>query len=324
VIEALAPAVGRAPAQDAGLLIDTAAVTLFTPWSRPLVHLGLEIVVVGVGLGTLAHALRAHRRGELLPLFTFATILVYGLTMELLSYNFLDNFEHAQFSVMFYHRKLPLYVTAVYPALLYTGIAMARRLQFPRWAEGFAAGLLVVAMDVPFDVAGPSVGWWRWSATDPLLAARWCGVPVTSYYWHLAFGGALAALTTAIAPHLHTTKGLLLSFPAALMTIVVGVITFLPLHGLAALGVSHGAVVACAWAVCLTISIAAPRRSVASGDVLLFALVATFYAFHAIVAATALRPAHQVFVFAAMVFTAAVNVAGHVSFRARHERAAAR
>ncbi|MCA9248498.1 MAG: hypothetical protein KDA42_15340, partial [Planctomycetales bacterium] len=115
--------------------------------------------------------------------------------MEVVSYNAVDNFAHGQFTVMFYDHQLPLYVTAVYPVLLYTGIATARRLGLPPLAEALAAGVLIVAMDVPFDVVGPEAGWWRWFDGHGEIAARWLGVPVTSYYWHFAFGGILAALT---------------------------------------------------------------------------------------------------------------------------------
>jgi hypothetical protein len=312
------------PTRDVGLVLDTAVVTLYTPWSRPVVHLALEVVVITLGVLTLVHALRARREGDLLPLFTWTTILVYGLAMEFVSYNFIDNFVHAQFSVMFYHRKLPLYITAVYPVLLYIGIATARRFRFPLWAEGLAAGLLIVALDVPFDVLGPNLGWWSWSDTDPRLAYRWCGVPVTSYFWHLAFGGVLAALTTAIGTHLRTTRQLALALPAALMTMVLGVVAFLPLHGLAAVGVSHGTVVGSALSLCLAILLLAPKRILATADVLLLALAAAFYAFHAIVAVGALSVTHLTFVFAVTAFALTVNFAGHRPAYARaRERGAA-
>jgi hypothetical protein len=212
---------------------------------------------------------------------------------------------------MFYHHKLPLYVTAVYPALLYTGIATARRFHFPPWAEGFAAGLLIVALDVPFDVVGPSVGWWKWSAHDPQLAYRWCGVPVTSYYWHLAFGGILAALTTAIGPHLHRPRQLLLALPAALLTIVLGVISFLPLHGLAAIGVSHGIVVACAWVICAVILVVAPKRRSESPDRLLLTFPLVFLALQVAVGVSALAIAPLAFVLGAASFSLVVNAAVH-------------
>jgi hypothetical protein len=311
------------PTPDSGLLLDTATVTLYTPWSRPPVHLALEVVVVALGVLTLVHALRARREHGLAPLFTWVTIFTYGVAMEILSYHFIENFVHAQFSVMFHRRQLPLYVTAVYPTLLYTGIATARRFHFPLWAEGFAAGLLIVAMDVPFDVVGPSVGWWSWSRTDPLLAYRWCGVPVTSYYWHLAFGGILAALTRAIAPHVRTARQLVLALPAALMTIVLGVVAFLPLHGLAAIGVSHGVVVAGAWALCFAVLVVAPKKRAATPDLLLVSLPATFYALHLVVAVGTVPATHLGFVLAAAGFALAVNVAAHGTAFPRAKRVAA-
>lgn len=297
---------------DSGIVLDTVPITIATPWSRPPVHLALETVIVAIGVATLVHALRARRAGDSLPLFTWTTILVYGVVMELLSYNFVDNFIHAQFSVMFYHRKLPLYVTAVYPTLLYLGIATARRFHFPRWAEGFAAGLLIVLLDVPFDVTGPVVKWWSWSPIDPLLSARWCGVPVTSYFWHMAFGGILAVLTSSIAPHVRTTHQLVLSsFPAALLTIVLGVIAFLPLHGLAAIGVPHGVTTACALAICAAILVAAQKEITMNPDRFLLAMVATFYLFHLAVALFSVPPTHLVFVVGATIFASAVNAFAH-------------
>jgi hypothetical protein len=162
-------------------------------------------------------------------------------TTEIVSDNPVDNFAHGQFTVMFYDRQLPLYVTAVYPVLLYTGIATARRLGLRPVAEGFASGLFIVALDVPFDLAGPRLGWWRWFDTDPNIAYRWAGVPVTSFYWHFAFGGILAALTARAARR--TTPSPWLALPLAAATIVLGVMAFAPFHGLAALGVSHGVIV---------------------------------------------------------------------------------
>src|SRR5687768_17151203 len=97
-------------------------VHVYAPWTRPLVHVMLEVVVLACATLAFVHAWRAFRRGDRVPLFTYAVIFTYGLIMEIVSYNFVKNFTHAQFTVMFYGRQLPLYVTAVYPAMLYAGI----------------------------------------------------------------------------------------------------------------------------------------------------------------------------------------------------------
>lgn len=232
------------------VLIDSPYFTLYNPFYQPLSFLCLEVVVIACAVLTLLHALKGYRAGEGSRLFTWWTIFVYGLIMEIASYNALDNFVHGQFTVMFYHRKLPLYISVLYPLFLYTSIYTIERLRLSRLAYPFVVGFMIVVMDYPFDVIGPAAGWWSWSDTDPVLAYRWHGVPVTSYYWHLAFGGTLAGLTRQLQPYTNTLARrelgsgrfwkLLLSLPVSLATIVIGVLLFLPFHGLKSLGVRDG------------------------------------------------------------------------------------
>jgi len=266
--------------------IDTAAVTIHDPATRPASLLGLEIVVVGLAALTFWHAVRAHRRGDRAALLTWVTIVVYGVVMEIASYNFIDNFAHAQFTVMFYHRLLPLYVTAIYPVLLYIGIATARRLGLPPLAEGCAAGALIVAMDAPFDVVGPAAGWWVWFDTDPNIAYRWLGVPVTSYYWHMTFGGALAVVTAVAAARSRRPAGprLWLAAPLAVATIAVGLVQFVPFHLLKAAGLRDGVIVAGALITSAAVAITARRARVPGVDGMLLLAWLVFYGFHAVVA----------------------------------------
>ena len=50
--------------------------------------------------------------------------LMCGVVMEVLTYNTVDNFSHAQFTVMLYHKKLPLYVVTREGQV--AGVAFAR------------------------------------------------------------------------------------------------------------------------------------------------------------------------------------------------------
>jgi hypothetical protein len=261
-------------------VVDGAFVTLRSPLAEPPSFLVLELVVLAAGILGYLHARRALISRDRGPLFTWLTIFVYGLAMELLSYNFVDNFTHGQFTVMFYHRKLPLYVTTVYPALLYTAIATARRLRPSRRAEPFVAGLLIVAMDVPFDILGPVSGWWSWSDHDPVLAFRWLGVPVTSYYWHFAFGGILAALTRAVTPRVTSGPRFLLALPVAALTIVLGVVSFVPFHVLKARGVADGTIVAGLLAIGAVVTVLARKERPSGRDALLLAVPVLFYGAH--------------------------------------------
>jgi hypothetical protein len=198
--------------------------------------------------------------------------------------------------------------------MLYAGIMTARRLGLRPAYEGFAAGLLIVAMDMPFDICGPIVKWWSWSDTDPNVAVRWLDVPVTSYYWHLTFGGILATLTTLIGRRVRTmSRLLLLTLPVSLLVIVLGVLGFQPFHGLAALGVPQGVLVAAALCGSLAVGALAQRRLSQEPDRLLLAIPALFYAFHLIVAfrfATS-SPLKLAAILSVTAFAAAVNLFVH-------------
>jgi len=268
-------------------LVDTFFITLRAPWSVRPSALGLEVTVVACGVLALLHALRERRRGDGLPLFTWLASFTYGIVMEVVSYNFIKSFAHGPFCVMFYRAQLPLYVVTVYPVLQYTGIVTARRLRSGIVAQAFTAGLLIVAMDIPFDMLGPTQGWWSWSDTDPNIAARWYGVPVTSYYWHLAFGGILAALTRALgrwgADPRRPLRGVALALPVSVLVIVLGVISFLPFHFLKARGVPDGAIVA-GLVVVSSIVFALSRRATVAPGASLLAIPVLFYAYHLVVA----------------------------------------
>ncbi len=271
-------------------LLDTAFVTLHAPWSVGLSFLGLEITVVLCGVLALLHALGERRRGDGAPLFIWGASFTYGILMELLSYNFLTSFAHGQFTVMFYRHQLPLYVVTLYPVLQYTSIVTARRLRTGLVPQVFLAGLLIVAMDFPFDILGPTQGWWVWSASDPNMAFRWHDVPVTSYYWHLAWGGILAGLTRVFGRFGGDVRRpwriAALALPIAVMTIVLGVISFLPFHFLKARGVPDGTIVAGLFGVGLVVVFASRKAApeIPPRDTRLLAIPVLFYAYHLLVA----------------------------------------
>jgi len=223
-------------------IVSSQFLTIYDPTTRPLSFVALEVFVLVAGAWTLRHALRARARGDRAALLTWLTIFVYGLAMEAISYEAVQNFAHGQFTVMFYDRQLPLYIITVYPVLLYTGIWAARKLGLGPIATALASGVCIVALDVPFDIAGPRAGWWYWFGDDPNIAVRWLGVPVTSFYWHLCFGAILSGLTARAARDRMPSGWL--AFPIAAAVIVLGVISFLPFHGLAALGVGQRTIVA--------------------------------------------------------------------------------
>jgi hypothetical protein len=261
-------------------LVDTRVVTLHDPTTLPASFVGLELVVLAGAALTLHHPLAARRRGDRTALLTWITIVIYGLAMEVLAYNLVDNFAHGQLTVMFYDRQLPLYVVGIYPVLLYGGIAAARQLGLAPRVEPIAAGLLIVTLDAPFDVVGPALGWWRWFDGDATVAVRWLGVPVTSYLWHFAFGAILAALTAAAG---RRGAGPAWALPLALATIGLGVVAFLPFHLGVALGLDDGVIVG-AVLLAATALVVAARRRAPRHDRALLGLWLGFYGYHLAVA----------------------------------------
>ena len=277
-------------------LVDTTYLTIYDPRTRPASFLGIEALMVVCAALTLAHALRARRRGDGGALFAWASIFVYGVCLEIASYNAFPSFTHGQFTVMFYHRKLPLYISAFYPTILYTGQRTVRRLGLSRWAEPLVVGLAIVALDFPFDTVGPDAGWWAWDMSDPDVHYRWFGVPVTSYYWHLTWGAILAAICRWAEPRMKALASpgsalrfarLALAFPVAGATMALGRGAFLPFDLLVPLGVPDGAIVVAALAVSLAL-LALGRRAPAAEergrDAILLAIPYAFFAFHLLVA----------------------------------------
>jgi hypothetical protein len=320
-----------------GVLVDTTYLTIYDPTTRPASFLGLETVVLACGVLTFLHALRARRRGDGGALFAWTSIFVYGVALEILSYNAFPSFVHGQFTVMLYHRKLPFYITAVYPVLIYTADRTVRRLGLSRLVEPLVVGFTIVTIDFPFDVVGPDAGWWAWDMHDPNVHDRWYGVPVTSYYWHLTWGAILTALCRWMEPRMKALAEpgparrfarLLYAFPIAAGTMALGRAAFLPFDVLGPRGVSGGAIVLAAFGVALALLAFGRRAPEAdrAADRMLLAIPCAFYGFHAIVAIASFGrvadPVGKMAVVAgATAFAIALNVAAHR--RVANERALA-
>ncbi|XP_054290726.1 uncharacterized protein LOC129005755 [Macrosteles quadrilineatus] len=140
------------------------------------------------GILTLLHALRGRGR---LPYLWLATLL-HGLVVESLCYVLpdVDNFWHSQSPLIFLGRRLPIHIIFLYPCFIYQASIAAAQLKLPRWAEPFAVGLLVVLIDIPYDIVSVKFVHWSWHDTDPNIADRHYWVPWNSYYFHLTFAAS--------------------------------------------------------------------------------------------------------------------------------------
>lgn len=236
---------------------DPTYLALSNPLARPWHFTGLELVMLASLAITLAHAISRARPGERWHLFQWLVAFLYGVAMELIAFNYLNNYDHAQFTIQLYHRKLPFYVVCLYPTLHYVGIELVQRWKLSVVSEALLTGFAICLLDIPFDVAGIAVGWWRWSSSDPILAIRWLGVPITSYYWYLIFGAVFALLSRLYRVKLAHRSALWFAIaPVFSIGIIVGgTIGFLPFHGLRALHVPPEAIVAAHLALCAVLAL---------------------------------------------------------------------
>ncbi len=241
---------------------DPTYIAFANPFDRPLHFFGLELVVFACFALTVHHAVSRYRRGDRYHLFQWIVIFAYGVLMELLAFNFFQNYDHGLFSVQLYHRKLPLYVTCIYIVLHYTGLKTVERLKLGAVAEALVVGLAICLLDVPFDIVGVDAGWWKWSASDRDLAFRWLGVPVTSFYWYMLFGAIFALLCRALRKKVEQRSLFAYVVVAPFVgvaIIVLGILGFLPFHGLEALGVGAGTIVLCHALACVAVAFVARR-----------------------------------------------------------------
>mmetsp|Transcript_2906 Transcript_2906/g.4173 ORF Transcript_2906/g.4173 Transcript_2906/m.4173 type:complete len:601 (-) Transcript_2906:1140-2942(-) len=145
---------------------------------------------------TFVHAKRHGGR----YLWLWFAILCHGLTVELVSYwvEPIDNFWHAQATFMFFGRREPLQIILVYPSYLYICAVATQRLRFPELCEGPTLALMVILLDIPYDVMGIKLLWWTWHDTDSNIRDRHYWVPWTSYYFHMTFACAFTLIYNAM------------------------------------------------------------------------------------------------------------------------------
>lgn len=150
----------------------------------------------------------AFSRGGRWPFLILAAI-GHGLFTEYLSYVIpdIDSFWHAQSMIMLLGRRLPFHIVFIcewcYQVIWteFIGFYLSSDVIFYyhaswavsklklkcQYAEHLATALLVVLVDVPFDIVCIKFMHWTWHDTDPNIYDRNFWVPWTSYLFHLSF-----------------------------------------------------------------------------------------------------------------------------------------
>lgn len=158
--------------------------------NQPTFLIGEYVIIICAALA-LIHAVRAGRSNRL----TWVAALIAGTANDVIfmALPVVDTFWQAQATIMITPR-LPLYIPCVYIVFLYWPTVGIRRLGLGRWPAAALTGLVAVVLYAPYDIVGAKFLWWTWHDTDPAIADRLFGAPLSSSLWVLTFTGSFALL----------------------------------------------------------------------------------------------------------------------------------
>jgi len=156
-------------------------------WTMNVVEL---LLLVGALWG-LNFALARYRAGETEYLGCWLASIIFMLAIEVPVYfpELLGAdprsvyFIHNEFTINFFFGRAPLYIMALYPALMFTSYVLVRQTQLalPRHfivSSAIAAGAVHHIFYEIFDHFGPQYGWWIWNYAN--FGATIASVPVGS------------------------------------------------------------------------------------------------------------------------------------------------
>ena len=162
----------------------------------------VEVLLIVGALWGLRHSVVRFKAGEPVYLGFWLASVIFMLALEIPVYfpeklGAPDNalfFIHNEFSVQFFFGRAPLYILALYPAIMYASFALVRQagLFDQRWGALMGAlgvGVVHHVFYEIFDHFGPQYGWWTWNY--PNFTSSLASVPVSSMVG-FAFVGPIA------------------------------------------------------------------------------------------------------------------------------------
>jgi hypothetical protein len=206
-------------------------------WTLPV----LELTVVAGAVLALWWAIRRLRRdGDPVNLVIWFSTVIYLLIVEPPLYFptvfGVDDtigavFAHNVFTVEFIYDRLPLYIVALYPAMMMLAYEIVRSLGVFR-DRGAVIGAVCVGFvhhcfyEI-FDQLGPQLRWWAWNTDNAVNRPMLASVPMSSVLLFATVGPALVALVTQVLVARPHTRGQAMS-PTALVLRTFGVAALIP------------------------------------------------------------------------------------------------
>jgi len=173
--------------------------------------------------GALTTFLHAYLSGKKWVAFWISCVL-NGLLIEAI-FTFIpsiQNFWHSQALIMILGSRIPLHVILSYACLYYCAMVASSRMNLSPWAEIPAVGMIVILLDVPFDLIGVKFVQWTWHETDPNIRDRSYFVPWVSYIFHFIFPAVIFATHRSFVQNKTTLVRVvcstLFSIPVAMVT----------------------------------------------------------------------------------------------------------
>ncbi|MDY6995517.1 MAG: hypothetical protein SW019_02905 [Actinomycetota bacterium] len=196
--DTIASALGDFTCHDAPAIVHLRSPLSLSNMTLPV----LEALMVAVAVAALAHAIRRWRReGDPVNLALWLATVVYLFVIEIPLYfpnvfGVADMlgvvFVHNVFSVQFLFDRLPLYIVALYPAVVSLSYEIVRSLGVFR-DRGVVLGAVCVGFvhhcfyEV-FDQLGPQLRWWAWNTDNPLNHPQLASVPMSSVFIFATLG----------------------------------------------------------------------------------------------------------------------------------------
>lgn len=175
----------------------------------PIIEL---MMVFGAVLALWWSVRRLRRDGDPVNLVLWCATVVYLFVIEIPLYfpnvfgiqDFLGVvFVHNAFTVQFLFDRLPLYIVALYPALITLSYEIVRVLGVFRRRHGAVVGAACVGVvhhvfyEI-FDQLGPQLRWWAWDTENPMNRPMFASVPLTSVVIFAALGPFVVTLLTQL------------------------------------------------------------------------------------------------------------------------------
>jgi hypothetical protein len=177
-------------------------------WTLPV----LELLVVAGAVLALWWAIRRRRRdGDPANIVIWFATVIYLLIVEPPLYfptvfgvdgTIGAVFAHNVFTVQFMYDRLPIYIVALYPAMMMLAYEVVRSLGvFRDWGAVVGAvcvGFVHNCFYEIFDQLGPQLRWWAWNTDNAINRPMLASVPMSSVLLFATVGPSFVALFTQV------------------------------------------------------------------------------------------------------------------------------